>query len=531
MTRRLLLAVVLLALVAGCGGGRQNREVLRDVYQPTIGSAPPADPLSTALPKLHEDLRSPAGEAFLSRLLPDQGGVLWLSLILLLAVAFDFGRLRSRRNVDLLLMFALGVVLFDVMQFFGVLQRPHYWTLLDAVFTAVVAVNATLAVRAILRVRRPETAGWRPNLPQRPLAALAVVLFAVNVLVALIRTPDDAGYFVNLGAQRLRERGRMPYGDPLLTGTPGAAYGPTLYAVHVPFQFTIEPRSLNRTSPDRPPLGDQSNYYLPPPLATKLTTIALHLVGVLGLFFAARRFTGDAAVGWALVALYCGSASVLGIGGTDFAIGGITFVSHIGPASLTLAAIALLHRPAASGALLAAATGAGFYPGFFLPAWIAYFWRDRPRCLRFGAGFAVAAAVICGATYVLSRPADGRGRIGTILHDTLGHHTDPAGYGRSQFGFWGQRGGLRAWMTRPLAGESSLTTPAYLLFFVVVALSVRLARRASASELALLSAALAIGAHLLKIHSTGTYLAWAYPLLLLGFFAGERRAAGVTNAS
>ena len=37
-------------------------------------------------------------------------------------------------------------------------------------------------------------------------------------MAALVREPDDVGFFVNLGAQRLRERGAFPYGDPLLTG-------------------------------------------------------------------------------------------------------------------------------------------------------------------------------------------------------------------------------------------------------------------------------------------------------------------------
>ena len=518
MIRRVALIAVLVTFTA-CGSGRQDREVLRDVYQPTIGAAPPSEPLTVSIDKLRADLQSPAGRAFIGRAVPEQGGVLWLSLIVILAVAFNFDHLAGRRNIDLLLMFGLGVVFFDVMQFFGVLARPHYWNLLDAVFILAFVLNAVLAVRALLRVRQPDRMLWQPNLSARPLAAIAIALFALSVLMGLIREPDDAGYFVNLGAQRLRERGRMPYGDPLLTGTPGAAYGPVLYAAHVPFQFLVEPRSPNAESPARPTLGDQSTYYLPLPIATKLTTIFLHLVGVVSLFIAARRWTGDTAVGWGLVALYCGSASVLGMGGTDFAIGGITFISHIGPAALTLAAFATLSKPAASGALLAAAAGAGFYPGFFVPAWIAYHWRNRPQLLKFVAGLAIASAVICGATFALSRPADGRGRIGTILHDTLGHHTDPAGYGRSQFGFWGQRGALRTWLTTPLAGQTSLTTPAYIVFFMVIVLTVVMARTASASQLALLSAALAIGAHLLKIHSTGTYVAWAYPLLLLGFFA------------
>ena len=44
------------------------------------------------------------------------------------------------------------------------------------------------------------------------LAPLAIALLVVDIGVALMRPPDDAGWFVNLGAQRLRERGRLPDG-------------------------------------------------------------------------------------------------------------------------------------------------------------------------------------------------------------------------------------------------------------------------------------------------------------------------------
>ena len=45
-----------------------------------------------------------------------------------------------------------------------------------------------------------------------------------------------------------------------------------------------------------------------------------------------------------------------------------------------------------------------------------------------------------------------------------------------------------------------------------------------AHQLALLIAVVAIGASLLKVHPTGTYFAWAYPFLLLGFFADSAGA-------
>ena len=132
---------------------------------------------------------------------------------------------------------------------------------------------------------------------------------------------------------------------------------------------------------------------------------------------------------------------------------GITFVSHIAPASMTLLAFAALGSPAVSGVLLAMSVGVGFYPAFMAPAWLGFYWNDRTKRLRFMIGFGLAAVVIAAGVYAMSRPAGERSRLGTIMYDTFGHHTDPRGYGSSAFGFWGQREGLRRVLSTPLVGE------------------------------------------------------------------------------
>jgi hypothetical protein len=187
-----------------------------------------------------------------------------------------------------------------------------------------------------------------------------------------------------------------------------------------------------------------------------------------------------------------------------------------------------LARPSLAGTLLAIAAGVGFFPAFLFPVWAAHYWPDRRRVTRFVAGFSVAAAIIGGATYAASRDADGMSRVGTIMRDTLGHHTDPAGYGRSSFGFWGQRPGVREWMMRPTVGQSGLTSPTYLIFFCLIAGCAWTGRASTAGGLALTTGAIALGASLVKVHSTGTYVEWAYPFLLLGLFAGS--AAGANAA-
>ena len=115
MKRNLAIVAVLLAL-ASCVGARRDRDVLRDVYQPTIGAAPTSEPLAVSIDKLRTDLQSPTGRAFVARTIPEQGGVLWLSLIVILAVAFNFERLRSWRHGGLWdrALYLLVVALFNV---------------------------------------------------------------------------------------------------------------------------------------------------------------------------------------------------------------------------------------------------------------------------------------------------------------------------------------------------------------------------------------------------------------------------------
>ena len=253
---RVLLTLALGALVGllwlGYGRDSDARDILTDVYAPRIGVVPPGAPVADAIPRLRNDLRSPRGQEFLQRVVPTQAGALWLALVLALAIAVDFMRPRNPHNYELVLLLAPGVLFFDSIHLIELLDRPTYRTLVDLVFGTVVAITLGLMARATWCAVRPSRWQWQPNLTLRPLAALTAVLLVCNIMTALVRTPDDAGYFVNLGAQRLRERGRLPYGDPLLTGTPGAAYGPVLYAAHVPFQVMVSPQPVNTRSSPQP---------------------------------------------------------------------------------------------------------------------------------------------------------------------------------------------------------------------------------------------------------------------------------------
>ena len=527
MSPRLALTLIVILATCtptSCSSGTASREPLTEVYSPVFRPVPPPEPLDQTVRTLAADWRGAPGDALRADLLSWQAAAAVGALLVILIVAVDYRTPLKPRHLDLLLMWITGACFFNSMRFFGRLDQRAYLNLLDAVFLTVFVCSGILLLRCIYLVIRPARDRWTPHPGTRGLAALALALLTLNLGLSL-RAPDDAGWFANLGAQRLRERGLLPYGDPLLTNTPGAAYGPLLYAAHVPFQIGLSSEPVNALSPPRPRLGQNASYYLPPALATQLCTAAFHLLGVAALFVASRRLA-DARVAWGIVCLYTGSLAVLGIGGSESSVAGITFVSHIAPAGMTLLAFAALPSPALAGVLLVLAAGVGFYPAFMGPAWLGYYWRRPDARRRFILACVVTSITVGGAVYALSRPADGRSRLGTILHDTFGHHTDPRGYGASPFGFWGQRGGIRQSLVTPLAG-STVTTPAWLALMGLIATSFVLARGRPAGDLALLSAALAIAATLVKPHATGTYMAWYYGLLLIGLLTPRATAATV----
>lgn len=490
----------------------------------TIFEPPPPNPgVGQVLSTVWTDLKGAPGAGFLRAMLPTQAGVLWIALIVALMVAFDYSRPASARNVVFLALLALGFLLFNIMRFFEFLTDPTYFWVMDLVYRAIMTVNLSLVAVAMWRARRAADA-WRPNLPVRALIALTVTLFSLNVFIGMVSPPDDAGFYTNLGAQRLRERGRMPYGDPLVTNSAGAGYGPVLYLAHLPFQFLLNPEPLNRGDYSRADLGAGAPYRLPPLLASQLATVTFHLLGVVALIALGRRLAGPQ-VAWGLAALYCGSAYVMGVGGPREMIGGITFISHIAPAAVSLIAFAALSysRPLATGVLLVASAATVFYPVLFFPAWLGHYWDRRPAALRFLAGVAIAGVLIGGPVLALSQAIEGRSLLGTVVRETVGHHQGTDTYGLSTYGFWGQREGIRAFFRQPFVAGEFTTSPMFLMTIGFAAATFFFARKTTPPQLALITGALAIVAQLSKIHGTGVYVNWFYPFFLIGLFAYGRR--------
>jgi len=89
-----LVALAALALLVAAGAVYVERHtpprLLTEVYTPTFRHVPDNPPFGATLRDLRKDLLTPRGREVLRSVLPSEGGVLWLTLLLTFAIAFDF---------------------------------------------------------------------------------------------------------------------------------------------------------------------------------------------------------------------------------------------------------------------------------------------------------------------------------------------------------------------------------------------------------------------------------------------------------
>ena len=462
----------------------------------------------------------------LSRLVPNQITAIWVGLLVTFLVFGDFERLWSRRNFSLAALFLVAPFLVDIMP----RSRSEE---IGGMFTAIYLTTAFYALWGLTLAFRRIPDSWAANLNRRILVWLIVFLFVLNAALVICRPPDDCGVFTNLGAGRWMETGTLPYGDPKLRGPKSpaigaaAAYGPLLYAAHVPFQWLL---GVKRNSPESDPRA--RTYVFPPVLATKLACLTFYVLGLIALFKIVERPAGrEVALG--AIALYVASPYVIGLGGEKWVATGLRFISHIAPSSVILLAYLALDTPFLAGMLLAAAAGVLFYPAFLFPAWFGwYLWRGR-GALRFAGGFLLVGTLLATMVIALTRAPGVKDAVAMFLESTLETQEGrrPLEYGASTFGFWGTHPELASFWQTPLYGSTSLFKPTFLLYGTFCAITFFLAGRRSQTQLAGLTAALAAAVQLWKTHAGGTYVEWYFPFLLIALFAHRAPPPAATEGT
>jgi hypothetical protein len=338
----------------------------------------------------------------------------------------------------------------------------------------------------------------------------------------LVRLPDDCGIYINIGADRMMETKKFPYGDPTLRGGAAATYGPLLYLAHMPFQLVLSDIDRNVKADENPILnwivtGGMEGYHDVPMLATKLTLLCFHFLAVFGLVVIGTRLR-EPSVGWGLACLYVGYACVQGLGGVEYFINGLTYISHVAPAAITIIAFALINRPFWAGLLLAVGTGVLFYPAFFFPLWFGYyFWRGK-KWKNFVAGFFITSLIIFTVVLLMTQTTENENALQVVYNSTVAHQESKDAYGSSSFSFWGTHPKLAAFWQRPLIEGLFLLKPTFIIFVVFLIGTFFMARGRTITQFSFLTAAVAISIQLWKSHAGGTYVEWYYPFFLIGLF-------------
>ncbi len=174
-------------------------------------------------------------------------------------------------------------------------------------------------------------------------------------------------------------------------------------------------------------------------------------------------------------------------------------IEHIVPAATLVWAVLMYRRPLISGVLLGLASGLVYYPFFLLPLWVSFYWHRGFR--RFLTAYLLTLSVLVVLLLVFS--ANG---LFEDLTRMIGARA-PAMQGLG--GIWNTEGG---------GLDSNYRLPVLVTF---IALSVSMALWPAQKNLGTLlscTAAIMVAAQLWHGYGGGTYMAWYLPLMLLTVF-------------
>ncbi|HEY0318020.1 MAG TPA: hypothetical protein VGC49_06975 [Solirubrobacterales bacterium] len=398
---------------------------------------------------------------------------------LFLAGLFDWRRWRRVANLDLLVLLGFGVshVFFNRGEI-GVSVPLQYPVLLY------------LLGRALWIGFRGRGEGLRPVWPVAWMLVAALFLMGFRVGLNIADSGAiDVGYASVVGADRIT------HGEPIYDNFPddvsqGDTYGPVNYLAYVPFELAFP---WSGSWDDLPAAHGAAVAF---DVATFILLILLAFRIRPGP--AGTRLAATLAFGWAA---YPYTAFALESNSNDTLV-----------AALLVAALLLLARPVARGAMLALATLAKFAPILLAPMLMTYEtaratgegvlrarfsfsapFTGRTGRIAFLTGFTVVAVL------VLAWPAIDPG-LPTMWDRTIGYQA-----GReSPFSIWGQVPALEPLRVAILAATAALSL--FLAFRP---------RRKSLVQVAALGAALLIALQLTMHHWFYLYIVWFYPLLLV----------------
>lgn len=291
---------------------------------------------------------------FLEFRLPNAATWFYFSLFLTIALFFQFKRLFSLRNLDLLMLFLLvpGFLLIQEAATFsedaGYRERMigYGWLLIGSLYWFVRAIIDLALVR-----RPPMTA----NLNLQGLSWLGLALIVCLTAVAVRRTPD----------QTAKETvGNRPASIEQVQDTATAVVQ------------QAQTTNGNNASPAAVRFW-----------AERGLAMVCHIAVLVGLVMIGWRHFGDLTAGVGAATLY------LLLPYTAYNIGQ---VHHVWPTAFVVWAVFCYRRVALAGWLLGLAAGTSVFPALLFPLWFGFY--TRRGAARFGLSFLTAMAVSLGVT-------------------------------------------------------------------------------------------------------------------------------------
>jgi hypothetical protein len=388
---------------------------------------------------------------------------LWIWLPLCLLFVLPFARPPWRLlHLDLLVLLAFSVS-------YAFFQASR----IDVSVPLVYPLLAYLLVRMLMLARGREPKPVRLTLPINVLGIAAVFILGVRCGLNVVGSNViDVGYASVIGADRFGS-GQPVYGHFPLDNQRGDTYGPVLYYAYVPFEQLL---------PWRGGWDD-----LP---AAHAAAVAFDLLTAAGLWLLGRRLRGPE-LGTLLAYAWATFPFTLLVANSNTNDGLV--------AVLVTAAMLVLARPVARGAVVAAATLTKFAPIVLAPLFATYPSPPSRRALVLtAAGFAALGA------FAMAPVASGDG-LHTFYDRTLAFQSDRG----SPFSIWG---------LYDLPGRTVVLAGALILAVVVAFVP----RRRDPVTVAALGAATLIALQLALEHWFYLYLVWFLPLAFVALFAGSR---------
>jgi hypothetical protein len=383
----------------------------------------------------------------------------YLSLLLILAVFFKFGRFWSVRNLDLMLLLSLapGLLLVRATSLFP-----------SVGYCFLFAVSGLLLVRLMLDAvftRRPRL---EQNLNPAGMAFLCASALLFQTTKIMTEQPDVAAVRTVRGADNLLKRQDVSTStseapDPQSETGPA---GPLLATPVVPLAGGTEVA------------------------AARAMAFLSHLAVIFGLIAVGRWHFSDTSLGLSMAALYL----LLPCTAYD-----VSKVNHLLPAALIVWAVAMHRRPMVAGMLLGLACGTVFFPIFLLPIWVAFYWKRG--ALKFGMALVLTGAVLLGSLILTSADSLSfkQQTLGSIDWSVLKFEADDG------VGFWG--------LYNP-----AYRIPVFATFLMMLIALTIWPQRKNLEHLLAHSTAVVVATQFWYPHQGGIYVLWYLPLMLVVTF-------------